>query len=396
VRVLYWAQAFWPDIGGVEILASRSLPALQEMGYQLAVLTSSERTERPGCDEYLGIPVHRLPFRQALAGRDVDLLLQTLHSAAEVKRAFRPDIVHVDFTDPAVFFHLRTIRAHAAPWVLALHQGLATLRSAQTDTLMGQALHGAQWVTACSAAVLEDARRLAPEVTLRSSVVYGGLPMPALDPAPLPMAPPRLLCLGRVVAQKGFDLALQALARLMERFPEVELTIAGDGEALPSLQRQAAVLGVAQSVRFVGWVSPEEVPELINQATLVIVPSRSAEGLSLVAVEAAQMARPVVATRLGGLEEAVAHGQTGLLVAMEDADALTEAIADLLTHPEVATRMGLYGRRRACEMFGLQRYVETYDMLYRRIASEARSAGRDLPPAGQQTSVGRAEASVSE
>jgi glycogen(starch) synthase len=396
LRVLYWAQAFWPEIGGTEILASHSLPALQEMGYEFAVLASSEGTDLPAWAEYRGIPIHRLPFRQALASNDVDLLLETLRRAVEVKRRFKPDVIHVDFTDPGVFFHLRTTRAHAAPWVLALHGGLMMLRSAHTDTLMGQALHSAHWVTACSAAVLGDAHRLAPEIATRSSVVHGGLPMPDLVPAPLPAEPPRLLCLGRAVPQKGFDLALHALARLADRFPDAVLTIAGDGAALPALQQEAALLGVAQNVRFVGWVAPQEVPRLINDATLVIVPSRFEEGLSLVAVEAAQMARPVVATRVGGLAEAVAHGQTGVLVEPEDVDALAEAIGCLLAHPDAAASMGLAGRRRAAEVFGLRRYVEAYDSLYRRIACEETSAEQRRRPVKQEPSVGGDEAADSE
>jgi glycogen(starch) synthase len=115
---------------------------------------------------------------------------------------------------------------------------------------------------------------------------------------------------------------------------------------------------------------------VINTATLMIVPSRYREPFALVAVEAAQMARPVVATRTGGLEETVAHGESGLLVEHESPGALADAIAFLFDHPVAAARLGSAGRRRAAELFGLERCVDAYERLYRRLASPGRDATR--------------------
>jgi glycosyltransferase involved in cell wall biosynthesis len=77
------------------------------------------------------------------------------------------------------------------------------------------------------------------------------------------------------------------------------------------------------------------------------------------------MARPVVATRVGGLPEVVVHGQTGLLVRKDDSGALASAVEFLLDHPEEAMTMGKAGRLRAQRVFGLPRYVDAYDTLYR-------------------------------
>jgi glycosyltransferase involved in cell wall biosynthesis len=82
-------------------------------------------------------------------------------------------------------------------------------------------------------------------------------------------------------------------------------------------------------------------------------------------LEAALMARPVVATRVGGLPEVVVDGETGLLVQKDDSRALAGAVAFLLDHPEHAMTMGNAGRLRAQEVFSLARYVEDYDALYR-------------------------------
>jgi glycogen(starch) synthase len=142
------------------------------------------------------------------------------------------------------------------------------------------------------------------------------------------------------------------------------LVLAGEGPARPELERLATALGVAPAVEFVGGVAPEDVPALINTASLVVVPSRWDEPFGLVAVEAALMQRPVVATRVGGLVEAVEHGITGLVVDKEDPDALANAIVALLEDPATADRMAAAARKRARQRFAWDRCVDAYDRLY--------------------------------
>jgi glycogen(starch) synthase len=208
---------------------------------------------------------------------------------------------------------------------------------------------------------------MTPEIRSCSSVIHNGLAEPLLPPTPLSFAPPRLLCLGRLVDNKGFDLALAALSLLIVRFPEIRLTIAGDGPAREQLERLGLKSGVSHAVEFTGWVDPERVPALMNSASVVVVTSRLQEAFSLVALQAALMARPVVATRIGGLTEVVAHQRTGLLVQPESAEALAAAIELLLENPAAAQQMGHAGRSRALENFSWDRYTNAYDTLYRKI-----------------------------
>ena len=246
-------------------------------------------------------------------------------------------------------------------------------------TLTGRVLHAADWITCVSAAVLAQVQRWMPETIARSSLIYAGLDLPVEPPEPLPTCAPRLLCLGRLVPAKGFDLALTALASIIHRFPNLRLIFAGDGSARSELEQQATELGLQQVVDFLGWVEPEQVPDVLNSATVVVMPSRH-EGLPIAAIQAAQMARPIVATRVSGLPEVVIHGETGLLIEKEDSTALAEAIAFLLDHPETAGRMGQAGRRRAEKVFGWQRTLDEYDACFQKIA-------RGIPLAGQEAST---------
>ena len=84
------------------------------------------------------------------------------------------------------------------------------------------------------------------------------------------------------------------------------------------------------------------------------------------------MARPIVATRVGGLPEVVAHEESGLLVESESSAALGRAIISLLSHPEVACRMGGRARARAQALFGWDRHVDAYDALYHQVSRSSR------------------------
>jgi glycogen synthase len=368
MRVLAWQEFFWPYVGGVEVLATKLLVALKRRGYEIIVVTRQDSPDLSREAEYQGIPVYRYPFWTVLTSGKLGQVIELRSQVAKLKRAFAPDLVHINSFGPSVLLHYDTANAHGAPLLLTLHTTHQSISAGSLgrDGLLGRTLRTANWVTCVSNAVLAHWRQLVPEISTYSSVVYNGLVAPALSPGPLPTDPPRLLCLGRLAPEKGFDLALKAFASTVDRFPSARLVIAGDGPARPLLEKQATELGLMHCVEFVGWVPPEKLPALINTATVVIMPSRY-EGLGSVALEAALMARPVVAARVGGLPEIVLHQKTGLLVDDADHEALAEAILLLLNHPRTAAAFGDAARRRVQEVFSFDRYVDAYDALYKKL-----------------------------
>jgi len=120
-----------------------------------------------------------------------------------------------------------------------------------------------------------------------------------------------------------------------------------------------------------GWVSPDDVSDLINTASVVVIPSRWEEPFGFVALESGLMARPVVATRVGGLSEIIVHSKTGLLVTNEDCKELSEAIKCLLDNHQMAERIGQAARCHVIEKFSLHRCVDAYDSLYQKIGNES-------------------------
>jgi glycogen(starch) synthase len=365
MRVLFWTPVFWPKIGGVEVHAMKLLSALAERGYEFLVLTTKSDADQSDEDKLQGIPVYRLPFWNHTTYTNIEALAEIRQKIADLKRNFAPHLLHINAVDAANLFHLLTAHIGRAPALVTLHGEWP----ARQDGVVKRTLDDAAWIAGCSQAILEKGRQLAPGIIGRSCVIHNGLETPALIAGPLPLAAPRLLCLGRLSPEKGFDLAIEAFSRIVRQFPRARLTIAGDGVARADLGAQIVKFGLSDSVEFLGWVDPRDVPALINSATLVLMPSRQ-ESLPLVALEAALMARPMVATRVGGLPEVVAHGETGVLVDPENAQSLADAVTFLLRCPERAVQMGKNARRRAQQLFSWKTHVDGYDSLYRKLTAK--------------------------
>lgn len=368
MQILSWTENYWPSIGGVETYLARLLPALAQRGHKVALVTGSVDPDLPEKEMHSGIPIYRFPFVPTLAERRPEAIFDLRRRISELKEDFAPDILQINFTGPSVYFHMQTRQACPAPYVVDAHISVAEL-PAGVNTLFCKLLKEAAWIVAHSNAVLNDTTEAMPELLSRSSVLYYGVDRPKAAPKQIDFDAPRLLCVGRLVHEKGFDIALRAFAMLAPRFPAARMVIAGGGAARQELEQLATDLGVADSVEFPGWVSPGLVPDLINDAALVVIPSRWREAFGLIAVETALMERPIVASRVGGIEEAVGNSDAGVLVDKEDPRALADAIADLLEHPEKARQMGRTARRRAENLFEFGKHVEEVDALYQRILS---------------------------
>jgi glycogen(starch) synthase len=350
-------------------MGGKLLRGLSARGYHFIVATSHQNLELPDQDEYYGIPVFRFPFHAILRRGAIQEIIRIRGDIARLKERWRPQLVHVNAVGPGSIFNLSSASASHPPLLVTLHTlygQFGHARPAECDTLLKKVLASASWVACVSEAVLSDARQQAPEVTSTSSVIYNGLDEPGMAARPLPFSPPRVLCLGRLVSAKGFDLALEAISHLVREFPDVRVVIAGDGPERTSLQARARQLGMEYSVEFTGWVPAEKVPDLINTATVLLMPSRR-EGLPLVGIEAMQMGRPLVATRVGGLPELIVQEQTGILVKPQDVHGLATALAFLLRNPRLASSMGEAARRRATSDFNLTRCIAEYDAIYQRL-----------------------------
>lgn len=365
MRVLLWTELFWPFMGGSSQFSARLALALKERGHEILVVTRQDELDVSDANSFHGISVHRFPFHQVLSSGNIVQMAGLRREVNELKRRFAADLIHTMGFGVSMLFQMDTSRTHPASLIVTLC-GEENSGNTMRDTVLHRALQSADWVTAPSRVTLDYAHKLVPACTSCSSVIYNAMRTPCLSPDPLSFDPPRLLYLGRLSPEKRVDLILDALAELVAQSPSPQLVIAGDGPERKRLELQTARLGLRDHVQFMGWIAPGDVPMLINSTTLLLLASeREAFGLS--ALEAAFMARPVVAPRRGGLSEVVEHGTTGLLIDELNATHLAEAVAWLLEHPESASRMGKAARKRARMVFNWENCIDAYETLYEKI-----------------------------
>ena len=293
-------------------------------------------------------------------------------------QARSPRLVYAHFA-PDGHAAMQLAQELGVPLVTALHGYDVTLNDeTMAKTRLGreylrgrQALQkaGALFVT-CSAFIRSRGLALGypPDRTIVHSI---GVDVEKFQP---PTGRPRhkmVLFVGRLVEKKGCGHLIEAMAKLKRR-PRTELVIIGDGPLRAQYEALAAARGLR--CRFLGTQPAGVVRGWMARATVFCVPSEvaasgDAEGFGMVFIEAQAMGLPVVSTLSGGIPEAVKHGETGLLVAERDPQALSEAILQLIDDDEQWQRYSVAGRKNVLEHFNLVRQTSRLEHVFEQLLS---------------------------
>ena len=355
--------------------------ALRDQGVDVHVVAPSA-DHLPATDRFDGIPVERFRYaprryeKLAYAGnmhtqvRDswgarlalLGFLGSEFGSAVRARRAFEPDVVHAHWWFPGGLVGTWLSGLSGVPLVTTLHG--TDVRLAR-GTAMARPLF--RHVLQQSRAVTTVSRWLARETeTLVSGVTASVAPMPVATDLFSPGGdrdPNRLLFVGRLTAQKGISVLVDALGR-MRNTPALD--VVGDGPLGPELAARAVALGIADRVQWLGQLPQPRLADLYRRATALVVPSTD-EGLGLVAVEAQLCETPVVANESGGLIDTVQHDRTGILVPPGNADALAAALDALMDRPDRGADLGRAGRIVALAGFAPESAARRYAGIYRSV-----------------------------
>jgi glycosyltransferase involved in cell wall biosynthesis len=174
---------------------------------------------------------------------------------------------------------------------------------------------------------------------------------------------PIVLTVARLDEQKGHSYLLEAAAQV----PEAQFVLAGDGPLRASLEAQARALGVEERVKFLGYRS--DIANLLADCDVFVLPSLY-EGLPLSILEAMSAGKPVIATHIGGTDEVVIAGETGLLVPPADSVALATAIRAVLTDRPLAQRLASAGRARVEQEFSAAKMVQQVIAVYEELLAK--------------------------
>jgi len=185
---------------------------------------------------------------------------------------------------------------------------------------------------------------------------------------------PLLAFVGRLVPEKGASDLLQAVAILSGSMPGIRAVVIGDGPEREALARQARALGIDRRISLTGWLSPAQVRMHLHASDIFVGPSRPApdgwiEAQGLTFIEAMLAGLPVVASRIGGILDAVRDGETGLLVAPGAPEAIAEAVRRLFADRELSRRVAHAGQVLARSEFTRASSAARFSELYSRLAA---------------------------
>jgi len=317
MRILIIPSRYLPHHGGVETTVREVSRQLVRSGHAVTIVTNRYPRRLPRHETLDGIPVTRLQFlypqlAYLKAGR-LDLWLAgfvyfplTLLQLALLLRAGRPDAVNLHYLGGPSLFVWILHRLFRFPLIVSLHGGDVDgepHRSRFNRWLFRAVLARADAVTACSRALLDQALQLAPDIAPKARVIHNGVDAELFATA-RPYAHPRpyILAVGQLLRHKGFDDLIAACAQA--DLADFDLLIAGDGPERQSLQAQAAAEKLNGQVHFLGAASHDRVAALMRGAAAIVIPSRR-ESFGIVALEAMASGRPIIATPVGGLVEAL-------------------------------------------------------------------------------------------
>ena len=215
-------------------------------------------------------------------------------------------------------------------------------------------------------------RRLREDGIDVSEVILNGTPIRA--PRPPLQDPPTVAYAGRLVPEKGVNVLLESMARVVKRIPASRLLIAGDGPQRREVESQISRLGLQHHVTRLGYLAPVPLEERLSVAWVQAVPSIYEDPFPNIAIEAMMRSVAVIAAASGGVTEIVRDGVTGYLIPPGDPSALAEKLISLFENRAVAEQMGAAGRTVALAEFTEDRMVNRFLELYRKLgpAREAR------------------------
>jgi glycosyltransferase involved in cell wall biosynthesis len=361
------------QVGGAERNVVSVLPHMRAQGIEVALCTLGTRPDSflAGEVERLGVPRFDLGARRLL---DIPAFMRFLR----LIRAERMEILHGEDQYGALFCALAA-KLTGTPFVYTRHNEEEETPSFNYRLRAGLTLRAAREarrVIAVSEAIRALLHRQTQIPIERITTIYNGINTNRFDTRSL-RARKRVelgwreeevivLMVAVIRKDKGHDVLFETLPALRGRIPNLKIKIVGDGPYAEIRRREAAQF--SDCVEFLG--QRDDVPALLGAADLLVSPSRT-EALPTAPIEAGAAGLTVVATDVGGTREVVEDGVTGFLVPSGDAGALTQRVAEILTTPDLATRMGEAARSRILRMFTLERQAENTARLYRQVLNHS-------------------------
>ena len=374
----------YPPLGGGAATATACLAReFRSLDVDVAVITSTY-ADLPRRENHDGVEIVRVRAMRRNAERSNSLEMITFIVSASLHslrfgRRWKPDASVAFFGIPGGPVGLVLKWLHATPYIVSLRGG--DVPGHQPEQLAGyhrvtRRFIGFIWrrahdVVANSEGLREQAMTASPDVDI--SIIQNGVDAERFDPSSMARktdeSPARILFVGRVSYEKGLQYLLPALSELNTAW---RLTIVGHGPYADDVRAMSKSLGLEASIDWAGWVDREALPQFYRDADIFVFPSTD-EGMPNTVLEAMASGLPVVATRIGGVEDLIEDGRNGILVPPADKDALQQALAAILYDKAKWTTLGKAARDHVVEAYTWRKAAEKYLVLVKAALREAKN-----------------------
>ncbi len=365
----------YPPIGGGAGNASANLArCLADLGHEVSVVTA-RFGDLPHLEESANLTVIRIPALRRKQDRSgaleqIVFILSASFWTLRLVRQLKPNVTLAFFGVPSGAVTLFIKLVTKIPYVVSLRggdvPGFRPYDFGIYHKLIAPLLRIIWKQASAIVANSNGLRELAVQFDARFEipVIPNGVDLELYKTDARSAVTPRLFSVGRIVHQKGLDLAMHALAGLKEL--SWEWRIAGDGPQLDALKLLAQKLGIADRVQFLGWQAREQLIEQYHWSNLFLFPSRH-EGMPNAVLEAMASGLPVIASRIAGSEELVSNGETGFLFPSEDIEALRDALHKLISNAALRQTMGNVARCHMEERYSWAATAKQYALLLEKV-----------------------------
>jgi glycogen(starch) synthase len=372
MRILIYNEAFWPSVGGVETVVSLMARYLHEQGERVVVVT---QTPGRSNDPSFPFPLVRQPSKSSLLElvSESDLIhLHSFHSLLLFQGKLRRKKIVCTYNDLTAICPNGIKMKVSGP---CLHKAgprmcYRCLRNSHAPRVFRRLVRP---LFKCALSFFIDANVCVSPFGMRRFLLWRkqlityGIDTSVFCPGPRSdtMDCPQVIFAGRLVPEKGCQVAIDALRLCVQQGRPFNLQIVGQGPEYPALSLRVASYGLQKMVRFRDFLETQELAEMMRRADVAVVPSLYDEMFGLVAVEAFSSGLAVVGANVGGLGEVVA--EAGIAFRRGDSQDLAACLERLFLNPEIRRQLGSKARAIAVEKYDYHRMAAAYHDLYRQL-----------------------------
>lgn len=368
MKILHIAPNAYPFVGGIEVILKFLSKTEQERGVNELVIAFPDRSHIFS-GEFEVEKTRIIPLQVLKQKQTLHFFPKPQYSPSEIVQIFSnyrslimkesPEIIHLHDYSEASMPAISVGHALGVPIIQHLH---SLVDENYPKDLISNFKNLKHFI--CVSVAVKNSLDLALGYESMAQVLPNAIPPIVWPHSKGPRMKNHILMVGRCAPSKGFDIGIKVLENLRNDGLLATLEIIGNGPSLGTLMATSKHRGSDEYIHFAKLKTREEIFKSMCRASVMLIPSQSLEGFSLVALEAAMCELPVVATDIGGLPETIIDQLTGFIVKATDIARMTEKVKLILSDQELAENMGRAARLRQQSEYNYEQYGERLNALY--------------------------------